>query len=172
MKRTIAFLCVMGVFHCYSSQNISWNRERKLTWEDFKGTPNDARFAASTYCVIGMIPEHTNILNGQTSYKITCEFISDSSWYFKEKESLAVLLHEQLHFDIAELYARKMRQKLKKPIMPTVGRYIFNTLYDEYMEFQKLYESQTRYGAIKEEQSRWNALVKKRLKKLKKFEAE
>jgi hypothetical protein len=40
-------------------------------------------------------------------------FYPNKSWYLKDRRNTYILAHEQLHFDITELYARMFRAQLK-----------------------------------------------------------
>ena len=44
--------------------------------------------------------------------KVYAHFYPDKSWVIKEQSSEHILNHEQLHFDITELHARKFRKQL------------------------------------------------------------
>ena len=58
MREGLIFLSLI-LTSCLFSQTIPWSESRKLAWEDFKAIPEDERFTASTFCLIGMIPKHT-----------------------------------------------------------------------------------------------------------------
>jgi predicted secreted Zn-dependent protease len=82
--------------------------------------------------------------------------------------------HEQLHFDIAELSARKLRKKLSE-LKLTRERYAkqIQTAYDEVIEageaMQKAYDEETAHGLLRDEQERWAAEVKREMDALKSF---
>ena len=57
-------------------------------------------------------------------------FYPESSWYIPETANEVILSHEQLHFDISELFARKMRER--------VARFSFTSRVKS--EMKKIYE--------------------------------
>ena len=87
---------------------INWSHDRKLTWEDFKGKPTASKsnMLAVTCSNINFTYKHSKGLI--TNYEIKSVFIKDKSWTITS--NLKALAHEQLHFDINELYARKIRK--------------------------------------------------------------
>ncbi|MGJ8734513.1 MAG: DUF922 domain-containing protein, partial [Cellulophaga sp.] len=75
--------------------------------------------------------------------------------------------HEQIHFDIAELYARKMREKLSK-VVPSSNTYkqaraIYTSVNKELDAYQDLYDKETNYSRDLEKQLFWQEKVKKEL---------
>jgi hypothetical protein len=83
-------------------KEIEWTANRKLTWEDFKGSPkiiSNSNTAAQTYCVFGFQTNYVTIL---TKAKIFTKntFTCNLSWVKPDQKDKADLLeHEQGHFD-------------------------------------------------------------------------
>jgi len=93
---------------------MGWNAARKLTWSDYKANPNpesDAAASTTTYLAIDY-----NISSTSFSYKIQSLFSKTRSWGLHKTNY--ILSHEQGHFDIAEVFARKLHKKM--------GEYKFN----------------------------------------------
>jgi hypothetical protein len=101
---------------------ICWQESRPLTWSDFqaKKFPKSAR---SNPALIGALSATTSYLTPNTAatngpaYLVYAIFIPDSSWVNTKRirtaaERAATLAHEQIHFDLSELTARKLRQRL------------------------------------------------------------
>lgn len=105
-----------GTAHC-----ICWREGRLLEWEDFRATtfPRSAPMAAAS---VGAVSATRSTLtpiteNGVPSYRVGCVFLRDSSWVNRgvirtAAGRAATLAHEQLHFDIGELIARKLRRRI------------------------------------------------------------
>lgn len=161
MKTTIIviilFICKSQLFS--QSNKICWNENRKLTWDDFtvKNGDSSQNFSAATS--YGMIFKFK--LNSVIPY-----FRKDKSWVLlSEKSSLDLLGHEQLHFDIVELFARKMRRELEISDENDLEKiYHCNILISD--EFQDRYDSETNHGITDSEQNCWIKYVKDELKKL------
>lgn len=83
--------------------------------------------------------------------------------------------HEQLHFDIAELYARKMRKEIQKLklIKGTIAQFdyrrIHKKIFKEYLEYQKKYDTETDFSRTLSKQKNWEISVAKQLQGLEKF---
>jgi hypothetical protein len=95
-----------------SSQNnngnvIKW-ADNKLTWENFQGKPElQSKYKAETFTIIKSNPIFYN--SDSIIYEISNCFVINKSWT-KDNESSRLLSHEQLHFDISELAARRTRK--------------------------------------------------------------
>jgi hypothetical protein len=88
---------------------ITWSPSRKLNWDDYKGKPKPRFAAASTVYSMGRdITEE----DGKLKASIEAYFYCNDSWKKEQWINDEVLAHEQKHFDIVELYARKLRKQI------------------------------------------------------------
>jgi hypothetical protein len=106
---------------CASAQNnkiIIWNNDYKLKWEDFQGEGGDTAetIGASTNSSIDFSfnPQSNNILIVYIKSVFYKEMSMKNEGYLKRDSSIAkqALLHEQMHFDITELFARRLREEV------------------------------------------------------------
>jgi len=91
-----------------------WHQDRPLRWTDFKGKPQPALgFVASTNSGISFSYSY-KINNGvrSTQFEVDSFFYPFESWYLRGEVNAYILKHEQTHFDISELHARKLRKRL------------------------------------------------------------
>jgi predicted secreted Zn-dependent protease len=146
---------------------IEWNSDKRLTWIDFKGrVPVNAANAALTNTAINV--EFGFSKKGMT-YSIKCRFDKTKSWV-RIKNDL-VLGHEQGHFDIAELHARKLNKALKeykfnsKTVSDDVNKIYENIMMDHH-NFQSEYDQQTDFSRKVEKQMEWLEKIDKDLKSL------
>ena len=110
------------IWICFSStslndETISWNDDFKLTWNNFKDTPKKnvdavALTASGITFEFSLQETENRIVNFET--KVFAHFYPNKSWYLKENATDYILAHEQLHFDMTELYTRKFRQRISK----------------------------------------------------------
>lgn len=160
------YICiVLAIFLCSLTANepqFAWNEKRKLTWGDFKGKPVKSNSAAAlTYTDIQIA---ASLIDGKLSVEVKNYFDSKLSWT-KNKESSSLLAHEQLHFDITELYTRKIRKKLNDIISEeairsgTINKES-DKLLKEWKEFQLKYDSETNHGVLANKQKEWEQKVK------------
>jgi hypothetical protein len=151
---------------------IVWSKEKKLTWNDFQGKISNDK----TYEVINVYKEseedaarsrvaialYYQCEGSKAKHTVRAEFEKNNSWYFAKRKTDAVLSHEQLHFDITELYARKLRAKLasmKNPCdKPSVG-IVYQANENAFVEFTKQYDTETSHGVNKQKQSEWEIKV-------------
>jgi len=172
MKHYVSLLIIFLTLFAFSqdknaSENdsiISWNNERALQWSDFQGKLNPEVFAfAVTSYKIEIIPEHVivdqddNIQNYDVLNVVT-NFYKYHSWTVSTDNDL--LKHEQLHFDIAELFARKIRKRfseLKSTNEKGFSTYwkAYNTLWIACRKLQKQYDAETNHGVKKVENLKW-----------------
>jgi hypothetical protein len=151
-------------------KQILWTKDSLLTWDDFQGkAPATAATAAMTYTTIGLNSfDYTS-----TSYNVSIKamFVKNKSWVQIKKATDYLLKHEQLHFDIAELFARKLRKGL------TEGKFTSSQLsnqvtamfkdYNSKLEaYQAKYDKETNHSRITEKQEQWESAVPKELLKL------
>ena len=152
-----------------AAEAIPWEADRKLSWEDFRGVPpNSKRVAATTASGISYSYQTgRNRGRYRLDYQVTAFFYPQKSWYHRELCDSVVLSHEQLHFDITEMYARRMRKELGgKTFGPDVKskvRQIFKRLNRELSEFQARYDRETDFSRDREAQRRWNAEIARML---------
>ncbi len=106
---------------------IYWKKDYKLKWDDFQGLPDTTKnyLAVTT----SEIADNEIPVKGQDSLKIVIltEFLKDFSykWFahlWDTNFKTEALEHEQIHFDITEVYARKLRQKIKPLISKAANR--------------------------------------------------
>lgn len=155
-----------------SPSTMSWSRDKKLTWDDFRGSiPQDADdvTAAATYCGIGF---ETNTFNSAhpEELKVTVynTFYLNDSWARPEERNQNVLAHEQGHFDLCELYTRKLRQRMSQlhlnlnTLKSTLAN-IYEELQEEYRREQEVYENETRHGLNLMQQKNWQTYLERAL---------
>lgn len=135
---------------------LDWSATRKLSWADYKATPNpDSDAAASTTTYLGI---DYNITNTSFSYKIESRFSKTRSWGLHKTEY--ILSHEQGHFDIAEIFARKLHKEMseykfnKKTYQKDLKK-IYDGVTGEKTEMQNNYDKETNHSINKREQAEW-----------------
>ena len=89
------------------SDTIYWSSCYKLKWKDFQSNID----TTSAYGAVSnpIINYKLRATEDTFTIEVTCFFIKSKSWS-KFKNSDTLLIHEQGHFDIAELFARKLRK--------------------------------------------------------------
>ncbi len=157
---------------------IEWSASRSLSWSDYvkKSTSfNNSKALAMTATSI----EYTVYEKSNTPpvYVFKNYFEKKHSWTITARKD--VLKHEQLHFDISELYARKMRKEMKllnqqKEKDNRKYQKKFNELNNDMIANQKRYDKETHYNigdgiTLSDKQQFWIDSIKLELNKLKDF---
>ena len=89
---------------------IAWNLQDRIEWDDFHGEPRlDTPFDAT---IMTNIRHHYRIEFGQLHYDVQAYFYPKHSW--ARRQSPALLEHERLHFDLTQVYAKRLRDYLAK----------------------------------------------------------
>jgi predicted secreted Zn-dependent protease len=149
---------------------IDWNAGKKLNWSDFKGEPKKNYAAAALTST--NIKIDCGYSNNKAQYHIRCRFDKNKSWGRIKNDY--ILSHEQAHFDIAEIYARKLN-KLFKSYKPDQNNFsrdvnkIYENLMQEYNNAQEEYDKQTNFSINKIKQEEWLEKVSKELNNLKRY---
>ena len=154
------------------TESIAWDSSKKLTWDDFKGAvPMDAVPAATT--ASGISYEYSaNLIHHEVTldFKVTAYFYPNESWYKPTICDANILQHEQLHFDISEMFARRMRIKLRNTSFTENVKAEIREIYRETLKeleaFQDKYDWETNFSRNPEGQAQWNAQIKKALEAL------
>lgn len=148
---------------------ILWS-SNKLKWDDFKGVPptNKGIIEAETQCEIKFL----NIKVVENIPKITLGtfFVKSKSWTMMD--NLLLLKHEQLHFDIYELYTRKIRKKFEELNQKKVSDFkvyqkYYNQIVHDAIKTNEKYDSQVYFN--KKRQLEWISHIKKSLENLKQY---
>ncbi len=148
-------------------KKFSWSATRKLTAADFKGVPDKEEAeitAAATYCGITFETNRVTLYKNPKFF-VSCVFDCYQSWMKSEyKDNKEVLEHEQTHFDLGEVYTRKLLQALQNEGMTMFdlekkSTEIYQRIFDEYKKRQEQYDNETVHGTIKEKQTEWNKKV-------------
>jgi len=105
-------------------------------------------------------------------YDVEAYFNRKKSW--SRAKSPALLQHEQLHFDIAELYARKIREKIshmRSQGIRDIKQYnsaIKGLLHESNLTDQR-YDLETLHGALSKKQAAWERMIREQLIGLKDY---
>ncbi len=141
-----------------------WDESRKLQWTDFKGAIDiNSHADAATAVNISARPFRKG---KKLFYNVEAIFIPSQSWYKSQSDQL--LRHEQLHFDLAELYARRVRKKISeyRQMGVTNVRDINEAISDVLRESNEAdirYDMESLHGSLPDVQERWEKQVQTEL---------
>ena len=154
-----------------------WSLKRPLVWTDFKGEPprNGTAAAETAYTLF-----YGARCTGQAfEFRVVAAFRPKQSWVRpailkRPTDSTRALKHEQTHFDLAEVHARRMRRHFAELIAPC--RVSTDALSDiaeqmvkEESAAQEKYDAETDHSRVTAEQARWDKEVAAQLSALVKY---
>lgn len=151
---------------------VIWHQNRKLDISDFKGSVEKRPFTAATFSSFRYTLEARPFITNKYTLNVETFFDCKSSYFKHTKLDSFVLIHEQLHFDISELYARKFVERIenealdlnqflakREQILAEIGRELY-LKHDEYDS--EVYVDRTK-------QWFWNDNIKHELDKYQKY---
>lgn len=166
MKNCILFLFIIFSSYCYSQDTIIWKSCYKLKWTDFHGLADtSSNYEAITSSGI----EYKYSFSDSTfEFSVFAFFDKVNSWKGSSANS-ETLRHEQLHFDITEVFARKLRKEFSnlKPERNTLKQKIkemVQNVNNIKEQMQDQYDLETDFGRNKEMQEKWETKVSNILK--------
>jgi hypothetical protein len=144
---------------------IDWKPGLKLTWDDFRRPPDPSSPNAALTGTIIRYDFGYNSVDG-LKFHIHCQFNKNNSWGRNKTDY--ILSHEQGHFDIAEIFARKL-DKAFKEYTPTDNikkdlNKIYSDIMHQYSERQLEYDKETNNSINKPEQEEWLRKISEELK--------
>jgi hypothetical protein len=181
-----------------TNAHLCWQEGRRLAWSDFQAPQcydNDG--SRCSYATFVAANTAANVLvagfvdsQGLADYRVTCFFIRDSSWVNPKIVAVPVevpaayraytLAHEQVHFDIYELIARKIRYYVAQhraagdDLFGPVAAQDIRCLLDELKTLNALYDDDVNFRSPAVEaaaQRRWTLLVARELRALARYKS-
>ncbi len=168
-----------------ASAEVSWDAGRPISWSDFRGVPpQDAAWcgeAAAIHMTLGWhalfkvsyVPQ-TKAWKGtvdRAALSVTNTMDPTRSWGAPGKERPDILRHEQRHFDLSEVYRRKLfdalsvlqaeggspevvEETLQKKIQETASAILARA-----KELQTRYDAETDHGKDPSKQADWGSTI-------------
>jgi hypothetical protein len=150
---------------------FAWSRARRLTWNDFRGRPPGAgaEVAKTAYALFYAWKCRGDAFD----FRVIAAFRPRQSWVktIALRDTVlrrSALRHEQTHFDLAEVHARRMRRyfgALGGACRKTDSEltHLAEQLIDQEKAEQQRYDAETNHGLQSDRQAAWSADVTRRL---------
>ena len=147
-----------------SDDLIEWNQDTNLKWKDYRfrtiRNPNikgEMAISGIRISALGYINE------GVPEFTVKALFVKSNSWT-TDSTNVDLLQHEQLHFDIGELYAQKIRdkiQEMKAEGVTSTKRYrgAIKNLITVFKSYSGQYDRDTEFGTKADRQKDWQARI-------------
>ncbi|MEO7264762.1 MAG: hypothetical protein ABIW38_07605 [Ferruginibacter sp.] len=165
IKAILVCLVVFSSFVSLAQPNennwlVKWDANNKISWDNFVVKDTIDRYAAESNT---FFKANFYLKNDSVFCQVITYLNADRSW---RKPSLQTdgeyaINHEQIHFDITEIFARRIRKELilNAANEPKVEKIYFDNA-KACREFQELYDNETRHSLDKRNQERWNKHVR------------
>lgn len=152
-------------------KEISWSSTRRLQIKDFKGSVINRPAIASTSASLAYNYTYNHIKK-EAMVHVSNIFNCDDSYFKKTSDSSYTLLHEQGHFDISEIFSRKLRKEIQTKINSKDGldeqlQHLTKEILQEYHTYSDRYD--TEIYADKTRQFQWTLQIQKELNQLEGF---
>jgi hypothetical protein len=158
---------------------IPWSANRPPAWPDFRGRPRTGTSTAAqtSSSVTYLLQCHDR----QLDFAVLAVFAPEESWVRPDilnspTGRVRILQHERTHFNITELFARRLRQAFLRArnICPhglTGARRLFDRLSEASSALQDRYDRETAHGMGAGAQARWDREVAAGLDSLARYAA-
>lgn len=164
------FLIIILIFNL-NCDKLTWDSTNRLSWIDFQGDIPD-EIGLKTAVTFVQIEIVGDVYEGEIpDVKVVANFLKDKSWTVVSDDE--TLKHEQLHFDITELHARKLRKRFsilvrEKEADFEVYKNCYYSIVLDNNEMQKKYDGEVYFNAKR--QKEWQEKITKELEELKEYE--
>lgn len=178
MKNSLLLLIIIPILlnaqTKIKGERIIWSKDRMLTSEDFKAKAQKGNIAAAL-ANVSIDPKIDNHNTQGVQLTIIAKFNTSLSWMKEEGKGDSYLLkHEQGHFDIFEIFARRCRKELMEAKLtnknaPKKVSQIVDKYQQQAIKHQDKYDEQTQHSLKVEKQEEWNKKIAAELKELEAF---
>lgn len=162
ISSTALQVCAQG------SSSVEWGNP--ILYQDFEATPLMSDTAAANISVTILLG-YSSTRTGSLKFKVVAVMDKDESWIKDEFKKDHILKHEQGHFDIAHIYARKLEASLRQKQYTSRDIEALNRVYDRHLEemngLQVRYDIETKGGWDLLAQSKWRRFIQGELNGMK-----
>ena len=154
-----------------ADQAFAWSARRRLAWDDFQGSPpaQGSEAAKTSYTLYS----GWNCRGDVFEVRVIAGFRPRDSWVkaivvTDSAQRRSVLRHEQTHFDLAEVHARRMWRVFRDLSRPCAKadeelNALARRLAQEEKAEQRRYDAETNHGLLTDQQAAWSRDVAGRL---------
>lgn len=165
VKIILILACVLLLPGADAPERFAWDERRPLQWADFKGSPGTIEgWAASSST--GMSQAYATNSEGfldKNSTTVTAHFYTEFSWVRHQEKTKHLLAHEQTHFDITEVYARKLAKEISNFNFTSNSleevKELYNKVEEERIATQKLFDKESNHSIDHMKEVQWKFKV-------------
>lgn len=170
LKKLLTLLVISISPMLVKAQVIKWDANRPLTWADFKARPHDGSGSVTYWGTRYTYKCDVFDCDYIITFDIANEFYTDASWVWWNQQNDYLLNHEQLHFDINELYTRKLAAAFHSAVYTDNFKAEIEKIYNDTMAecavMESKYDAETEHAGNTNMQYRWQLYIYLQLKAL------
>ena len=167
MRKILVLLFFIAAFQniSFGQDTINWKTDYKLKWQDFQGAADAASpHSALTHYTISY---RYSYVGTTLQFTVSCYFDKPQSWK-KTNIDDPLLAHEQGHFDIAEITAKRLAKafaayKLAPATVDADIKNIYQATMNDGYAMQDKYDNETDHSRNKQQQEAWLKTIKSQL---------
>lgn len=152
-----------------TNDEITWSKDRKLTWGDYQGVlDSNSQFGAISVlsCSFECKKRKDTLI-----FLIVTKLNTKESQVKPKAKTETLLKHEQTHFDIRELYTRKLRKqflefKFSKNTYKKIVDSLYNSNDNMENQYQGKYDKETNLSRNRQKQAEWDKRIAMELQEL------
>lgn len=165
-------MTLLSAFPVLAQDTIYWENSKPLDWKDFQGKPKrnaiGSAEAATGVALKFRYQEDAETAIWTYEYQVQSYFLTKKSWSKAQDRNSYLLAHEQNHFDISELYARKLKRELSK-LTPSEklgedAKEIYHRMQVLHASTQSKYDRETKHSLNINEELEWQEKIRDSLK--------
>ncbi len=152
---------------------LYWSTTLILSWDDYWGKP-DPKSQLTAFSSWQITLQQANLNSGNTP-DVLVALNRYQCWKNPKKQLTSdALIHEKVHFNIAELYARKIRKAYSfldsaNPNLKAEVNATYNNLLAAARALDAQYDKETENGNNTDQQRQWNMKVSSQMSELSSF---
>jgi hypothetical protein len=153
---------------------VYWDLNRPLVWADFKGKPDNS--TGNVAFTFSRMDFGYSYISDSATITLNRFFEKNKSWVKEKGRNDYVLKHEQGHFDLTEIFYRKLVKEIQgykfhaKTFNAEFSK-LTNTNSDDLNKEQDLYDKETNHSIIEPKQKEWNEKIALQLKEFEPYQA-
>ena len=172
MKITSIILTLLLLsFQVNDEEYIYWSKSNKLKWSYFTSKTSSGNNVKGAY-IFTDINCYADFLGNDIKVFVTARMQRCNSWVVESDKSDYLLNHEQRHFDLAEVYSRRIKKELndfedlniKNDDFEIQFNATVSKLLDEFDKIQTQYDQETKHSHNKVKQTEWDKYIDRQLK--------
>lgn len=176
MKRVyflLGLLIILLLSMSDAPERFEWSENKPLQWSDFKGSPatTEGWAATSSTGISQSYHARSDGFINKDAIVVKAHFYPEYSWVRHNQKSRHLLGHEQTHFDITEVYARRLAKRIQETTFTSNALEEIKVLYQEIekerVATQTLFDEESEHSINHTKEIQWELKVKRWLEETK-----